>query len=356
VVTIALVGDVVLMRPLSAAGVSPDDRLWAGLRSAAWVAGNLEVPLTDHVDPQPWGMRSLRAPAERRADLRTLGLDAVSLANNHSSDQGWTGLLSTRENCRSVGIDCAGIGQDRREALEPLLVPPERWSEGQSELPLAMIAVTCVGHPGMFAGDGPGVASLIVSTTFEVDEERVAEQPGWPARVTTRADAESLEEVLEAVRRARAVTPLVIVSMHWGVTLQEGLADYQLEVAQALAAAGAAVIFGHQSHVLQAVEWLGDTPVFYGLGSFVFHYEGDISARVPDDTVVGLVDLDPATGSATAARLLIGRLDAEGVPTEASPEWSSAIAERVLRASDGLQGSRAHVEGCTVTLGPGASS
>ena len=113
-VTIALVGDVVLMRPLSAAGVSLDDRLRAGLRSAAWVAGNLEVPLTDHVDPQPWGMRSLRAPAERRADLRTLGLDAVSLANNHSSDQGWTGLLSTRENCRSVGIDCAGIGQDRR--------------------------------------------------------------------------------------------------------------------------------------------------------------------------------------------------------------------------------------------------
>ena len=359
-VTIGLLGDLVLIRPLSrgVAGV-PRATLARRVAELPWVAGNLEVPLTDHEDPQPWGMRSLRAPAERVDDLAAIGVAAVSLANNHSSDHGWLGLAGTAAACAARGIASAGIGCDRADALVATMVPPERWSGGLSEHPLAFLALSCIGHPGMFAGDGPGIASLVVTTRHVVDAERVAEQPGWPARAVTAADPRSLAEVTAAVRRARAATPVVVVSMHWGVTLQEELADYQLEVARALAQAGATVVFGHQAHVLQALEWIGDTPVIYGLGSFVFHYEGDITAKVPDDTAVALIDLDPVTGVASAVHLLLGRLDADGEPTEAPAQWCAAVAHRVLRLSSGLEGDRAYDGGCRITLaaaaGPGRS-
>lgn len=350
-VTIGLLGDIVLMRPIrrgpdGAAAAS----LAARLSDVDWVAGNLEVPITDHEDPQPWGMRSLRAPAERAEDLVALGIDAVSLANNHSSDQGWIGLQGTAAGCAARGIDAAGIGRDRAEALSAVMIPPERWSAGRSMHPLALLAVSCIGHPDMFAGEGPGIASLTVATDFVVDAERVHEQPGWPARALTVADPDSLAEVAAAVRRARELTPVVVVSMHWGVTLQEGLADYQREVARALVGAGASVVFGHQAHVLQALEWIDGTPVLYGLGSFVFHYEGDITAKVPDDTAVALVEIDPVGGGATAVRLLLGRLGPEGEPEVAADEWCEPAARRVLRLSHGLDGVREYDGGSTILL------
>lgn len=354
-VTVGLLGDIVLLRPIGREDQVPTVRTFCSpAADPTWVVGNLEVPMTDVENPQPWGLRSLRAPAERVSDLSALGIDAVSLANNHSSDQGWAGLQATVTACAASGIDTAGVGSDRTESLNATIVVPERWSEGRSEHSLALIGVSCIGHPDMFAGAGPGIASLVITTDYKVDDERVHEQPGWPARVVTVADPASLTEVTEAVRRARLFTPVVVVSMHWGVTLQEDLADYQRDVARALAEAGATVVFGHQSHVLQATEWIGSTPVFYGLGSFVFHYEGDIAAKVPDDTAVGLVDIDPETGRATGARLLMGRLGSGGEPQFGDASDGAAAAERVMRLSHGLEGWREHDGGSVIIVAPGA--
>ena len=53
----------------------------------------------------------------------------------------------------------------------------------------------------------------------------------------------------------------------------------QREIAVRLAEAGAGVIVGHGPHVLQPVEWVGDTVVAYSLGNFLFDEPYPLDAR-----------------------------------------------------------------------------
>jgi poly-gamma-glutamate synthesis protein (capsule biosynthesis protein) len=72
------------------------------------------------------------------------------------------------------------------------------------------------------------------------------------------------------VTSAAKEADLVIVSVHWGGEYQAAPSPRQQSIANALAGAGAGLIIGHGPHVLQRVEWIGETLVAYSLGNFLF--------------------------------------------------------------------------------------
>jgi len=84
---IAAAGDLVLMRPIQ----RPAESLLTCLEGADLVAANLEVPLTAAASPIRKGL-TLRADPELIQDLAGLGVNVVTLANNHAGDQGWPAL------------------------------------------------------------------------------------------------------------------------------------------------------------------------------------------------------------------------------------------------------------------------
>ena len=51
--------------------------------------------------------------------LSTLGVDAATIANNHSMDFGSAGLQDTIQTCRDNSIDSFGAGTTQSESLEP---------------------------------------------------------------------------------------------------------------------------------------------------------------------------------------------------------------------------------------------
>jgi poly-gamma-glutamate synthesis protein (capsule biosynthesis protein) len=74
----------------------------------------------------------------------------------------------------------------------------------------------------------------------------------------------------EAVAAAAEQAAPVVVSVHWGGEYQAAPGPRQRALAEALVAAGADVIVGHGPHVLQRVEWIGESLVAYSLGNFLF--------------------------------------------------------------------------------------
>jgi poly-gamma-glutamate capsule biosynthesis protein CapA/YwtB (metallophosphatase superfamily) len=327
--TIAGVGDLVPYRRLQ----FPRRSLYATLSSAFTVA-NLEVPLTKRDDPQREGI-VLRGDPAVVPDLKRSGIDAASLANNHSGDHGYAGIEDTAGVCTRHHIVPFGHGRNALDAFKACLVPAAVWG---GRLDLALVTATLVGYRRYFAGRRPGVAGIRVTTAYSRDVERLQFEPGQPAIVHSMAWSQGLRRLRGAVTAARKRTPLVIAVLHWGVSLEESLTEYQRAVADTVIDAGASVVFGHHSHTLQAVEMRNGVPIFYGLGSFLFSYPGDYAKKVPRETAVALVDVDDRDGTVQRARLLVGRLDDNGEPVSAGAELARYLAEKVKRLSVDLPG------------------
>jgi poly-gamma-glutamate synthesis protein (capsule biosynthesis protein) len=322
---LAGIGDLVVMRPLRHLRSRPAGSLLDELARADLVAGNLEVPLTAVDDPQKAGV-VLRADPELLDDVVAAGVDAVALANNHAGDQGWPALDELARRCREAGILPLGVGANLDYALRPSFLE----TAGPR---VALIAATCVSMERFLAADDrPGMAGVRCTTEFEHDLERTAWEPGYPPRALTRCNVADASRLLAAVKSARRDSDLVVVLMHWGVSHQPHVGDYQRDLARALVEAGAGVVLGCHAHDLQGVEVIAGAPVFYGLGSFIFGYAGPGAAAFPRDSAVALVEVS-VEGRVEAARLLLGRLDENGEPLRSGEERADHQTESLKRWS-----------------------
>jgi poly-gamma-glutamate synthesis protein (capsule biosynthesis protein) len=132
-----------------------------------------------------------------------------------------------------------------------------------------------------------------------------------------------LEAAADVVAAAAGRADLVIVSIHWGAEYQAAPTLRQRDIARELAVAGAGLIVGHGPHVLQRVEWMGETLVVYSLGNFLFdqHY--------PADCRWGVVLRITLRGDRIVAVEALPTVVAQGRVRPAGPEDAVAILARL---------------------------
>jgi poly-gamma-glutamate capsule biosynthesis protein CapA/YwtB (metallophosphatase superfamily) len=194
-----------------------------------------------------------RAPPVAAQRLAELGVDAVTLANNHALDYGPVALLDTLGHLDAVGIAHVGAGADLAAARAAVVLDDLR-------------IVAASDHPAAFAAtaDRPGVA---------YGDLRGEGVPVW---------------LLDAAR-AGPDAETVLVTPHWGPNMQPEPLPAVREAAAALVAAGATLVAGHSAHVFQGVAGR----VLYDLGDFLDDYAVDNTLR-NDLGLLWLVDIDKA--------------------------------------------------------------
>ena len=248
-VTLAFAGDVHFMGrvakllddPTTAFGPIVDT-----LASSDLTFLNLETPITRQGTAEP--KRYVFRTDERAVTaLRAAGVDAITLANNHTLDYGRAGLADTLDASRTGGLPTFGAGRNANEAFAP-------WR-------------TTV----------RGVRIAVFGFSQVVD---LADQ--WIAKDDRSGIAMSFDEgrALAAVSAALATSDLVVVFPHWGTEGEQCPNRAQKYFARKLAAAGADVIVGAHTHVLQPDGWLGQTYVAYGMGNFLWYSSGLTPAAV----------------------------------------------------------------------------
>lgn len=229
------------------------------LSTADLVVLNLECCISDRGDrwPDPQKPFFFRAPPAAVETLIDLGVDCVTLANNHALDFGPEALLDTVELLTGAGIATTGAGKTLAEARLPAIVDVD----GRE---VSIVGVT--DHPSDFAaGPGPGVAFA---------DLRASGVPGW---------------LTDLISRLADTTDNVIVTPHWGPNMTVAPRPHVRSAARALRQAGAGLVAGHSAHVFHGV----DGPVLYDLGDFVDDYAVDPQLR-NDLGLLWLVDMSPA--------------------------------------------------------------
>jgi hypothetical protein len=308
-VTIAAVGDVIVIRPEPESMFRSTGEV---LRTADITFGNCEAPYSEPQPRNPIARGALLGtPASVPALAGAGGFNVMSFANNHHLDYGYPAFARTLELLHENGIATCGAGADIEEARKPAIVESHGVKVG-------FLAYNSIALLGFEAGpDKPGAATLRAHTVYEQVEQ---EQPGTKPEIHTFADSVDLASMVEDVKTAREQTDVLIVTPHWGLHYVRGtVADYERVVARAAIDAGADLVLGHHQHILKGVDSYKGKLIFHGLGNFAYDLpllEGAIASprlsvikrRYPGDVLFGDKDYPRYPFSVDARKTMIVRI------------------------------------------------
>jgi len=201
------------------------------------VLANLENPVSYAGKPHPKQKPNVTfcADPDTLKILSSLGIDTVSLGNNHLLDYGPEALLETLAHLDKAGIRHSGAGRDYDEANRPVFIEKDGFR---------LAILSCV---------------FIYSASTEMARDGI---PG--------VSEYRLRRILPRIRELRAAGYIVIVSIHWGLEYSFYPVPYQMRQARQMIDSGASLIIGHGPHYVQGTERYRDGMIVYSLGNFIF--------------------------------------------------------------------------------------
>ncbi|HYF19061.1 MAG TPA: CapA family protein [Ramlibacter sp.] len=374
---LAFAGDVMLSRGLRPFSEPGYQSLLALLRGCDLAFANLETVVRQPEEGHPnFTMGTpMTTPPALLEDLKWMGFQLVSIANNHATDYGVAGVEAMVAHLRQAGLKAAGAGRNLAAARAPAYVDAACGRVG-------LVAATSFFRPWNTASDQrpdavgrPGINPLGFGTTYQLEPAAfdvlsqmaehlgLAQEKARHARqfyskaelgeksadrltlfgqqfrrgnsyaVETRVNAGDAQANLRAIAEARRQADWVVFSFHsheFGdggrLTAQSdaGLTDpgrFAVEFARAAIDAGADVVAGHGPHLTLGAELYRGRPIFHGLGNFIF--QNDTVEQFPSEAYrrFGLGH------EATPADFLDARTDQDQRGFPAEPEfWEGCLA------------------------------
>lgn len=193
---------------------------------------NLEVPLTDEMEPIIKSGPNLIAPAAAIKLLRNLPILCVGLANNHILDQGLKGLRSTLSLLQKSDIPHVGAGYNLSEARGAMALPA-------SDVRICVYA--CAEHEFTIA-----------------DQSTAGANPFDPF------------DSITDIRKLSKQYDRIIVLFHGMKEYYRYPSPETVKRCHALVEAGASIVVCQHSHCIGCAESYLDSHIIYGQGDFCF--------------------------------------------------------------------------------------
>ncbi|MCK1496695.1 CapA family protein [Bradyrhizobium sp. 188] len=323
--TLVAVGDLIVTRALTKSQDADFGAVVELLREADVTFGNMETNIFDIREftgaPQAeyGGAYHVSLP-ELGPDLRSMGFNLLSYANNHSLDWGVEGMRATCRVLDQNEIIYAGVGENLARAGAARFLETARGrvaliSFASSFTPLSRAcdaAGEAPGRPGLNAlrltrsvivlpemlqslrqlrdalpdskpGGQPTPAAVSGTTETQPhqsgDDSKLTDiivagvryKSGLKPGYSFEPDSRDVVQILRNVRRGKQFSDFLVVTNHGhepGNWSQEP-PDYEQALAHTLIDAGADAYIVHGPHQLRGIEIYKGRPIFYSLGNFV---------------------------------------------------------------------------------------
>jgi poly-gamma-glutamate synthesis protein (capsule biosynthesis protein) len=219
-----------------------DDKILKIMRESDYMIANSEFTVSNRGEALKGKTYTFRAKPERLKIYDEMGVDLVSLANNHVYDYGETAFLDMLDAFEEYKIPHVGAGRNLEEAEKAYITEIGGYK-------FAFVAATRAEKNIFTAGatkNSPGVFRCY--------------------------DPSEMIHVIKELRKDESID-FIIPQIHFGRENSHQLEKEQVESAKAYIDAGADVIVGHHAHTLQGIEFYKEKPIIYNLGNFLFNDE-----------------------------------------------------------------------------------
>ena len=360
--TLLCVGDAFIARKIGVYGEETDIKpLFKRIKDADVSFINLEIAIHNY-EGYPIGEGKTDAYGQADPivadDLKNIGFDLCSQANNHTMDYSSGGLEATIRNLDQIGLVHAGAGKNLAEAREAAyldsacgivsLVSASTYNLGvashaRRDLP---------GRPGInplrfniLYHLKPELYSQLLEILTKLDVIRESENEPMSVRFPNRdtmfkrsnenkreliPNKLDLEGNIKAVKDAKKLSDWNIFSLHdhnSGFRAPAGYRNLELppievrDFAHKVIDAGADVYVGHGPHILRGIEIYHGRPIFYSLGNFIF--QSTLIRRQPGE----LFERWELTSENSTPELYEKREAPPAVFFEDPAYWESIVAE-----------------------------
>ncbi len=228
--TIVSIGDTLCHKPLFNAAYDKENNIYDFSSMFKYVGeyfenstiniGNCESPMAG-AERGYSGYPCFNAPEHLAIDLKELGMDIMTTANNHALDKGFSGLSSTLNFLDSAGISHVGTARTQEEQNAILL-------KDLNGIKTAFLAFT-YGTNGISLPKSKEFCINLIDEDFMLQQIQQAKNEG---------------------------AELIVVSMHWGIEYQTTQNAEQERLAEFLIKNDVDIILGCHPHVLQPMKML----------------------------------------------------------------------------------------------------
>ena len=188
------------------------------VENATVAVGNLETTLAGKERGYS-GYPTFNSPDELALDLKEMGIDILTTANNHCIDKGYSGLVSTLDKLDEYGIAHTGTSRSVEEQNTILFKDLE------------------------------GIKTAFLCYTYGTNGIPI---PTGKEYCVNLIDKDFMKQQLDKAKEEGA--ELIVVSMHWGAEYRIKQTEEQEELAEFLIKNGADIILGNHSHVPEPME------------------------------------------------------------------------------------------------------
>jgi poly-gamma-glutamate synthesis protein (capsule biosynthesis protein) len=267
-VIVTVVGDMIFNERISHLKEPERRNLLRILQESDLGVGNLEFSINERPELQKV-FYNFRAPREFAWELAAIGINLVSMANNHALDFGPEGLKECLRALDLSGIAHAGAGLTLAAAHKP----GTKRVQGQKERTALLSYMRYWTDRDRCADpDGPCLATINPAAILVAGPEGRVETVEGPL-------ADDVKTMEEDVLLARRRNGTVLVSLHVHDVSHSrayGIQDTtppneEIPFRKAIDA-GADAVLGSGPHVLRGIELRNGRPIFYSLSNFIYQY------------------------------------------------------------------------------------
>lgn len=201
---------------------------------------NNEFTVSNRGEKLPNKYYTFRASPERLSIYEEMGVDLVTLANNHVYDFGEVAFNDMLDALEEYRIPYIGAGRNINDATRPYYF-------------------IINGYKIAFVNAARAEKYILTPEATETE-----------GGVFRCYDPELLKET---IAEAKSQSDYVIALIHWGKEDSHELESVQKETSRIYIDAGADIIIGSHAHVLQGIEFYNHKPIIYNLGDFIFNNE-----------------------------------------------------------------------------------
>ncbi|WP_245807651.1 CapA family protein [Halobacillus massiliensis] len=181
---------------------------------------------------------SFNSPKEFGTQIKELGVDIVTLANNHTLDRGEKAIKEALSHWDSIGMVYTGAYKNEKDRSEIRIVETEE-----------------------------GIDTAVLSYTYGTNGIPVPKNKSYLVNLIDK------KRIANDVKKAQKLSDITILSLHFGDEYEPYPNDYQKDLVQYAADLGVDVVIGHHPHVLQPMEWVKGKGghqmlTVYSLGNF----------------------------------------------------------------------------------------